>query len=118
MSNKLKGKLGEELARDYLVRRGFEILDTNFRYSRYGEIDIIAYKNYAIYFIEVKYRTSNAFGTPLEAITQKKLEKIYLSAKYYITQSAKKFKSYKISAISVLDTKNGPVVDFIENIQF
>ena len=54
MSNKLKGKLGENIAKDFLVKKGFKILDTNFHYSRFGEIDIIASKSNVIYFVEVK----------------------------------------------------------------
>lgn len=118
MSNKLKGKLGEQIARDYLIKKGYEILDTNFRYSRYGEIDIIAFKNSIICFVEVKYRTSNTFGTPLEAITKSKLEKIQLSANYYLSQTKKKFKSYRIEALSILDKKGEFEINHIENIQF
>lgn len=113
MSNKLKGKLGEQIAQDFLVQKGYEILEKNFRYSRYGEIDIIALKDGGISFVEVKYRTSNAFGMPLEAITKSKLEKIYLSAKYFLSQTKIKFKSYSIDAISIF----GSEIKHIKNIQ-
>ena len=112
MSNKLKGKLGEKLAKDFLLNKGFEILETNFHYSRYSEVDIIAYKSGIIYFVEVKYRTTNFFGMPFEAITKSKLEKIKACAQYYLSNTNKKFKSYKISAISILNSK----IDFIESV--
>ena len=112
MSNKLKGKLGENIAKDFLVKRGFKILDTNFRYSRFGEIDIIASKSNIIYFVEVKYRTTNTFGTPFEAITKQKLEKILSSAKFYLSKCSESYGSYRLSAISILGEK----IDFIENI--
>ena len=117
MSNKLKGKYGEEIARDFLLERGFKILDCNFRYSRYGEIDIIAIKNKIIHFVEVKFRTSEFFGMPQEAITKSKLEKIYLSAKYYLSQTKEKFTTFYLSAISILKTNREFKIDFIENIQ-
>ena len=114
MSNKIKGKLGEEIARDFLLKRGFEILDTNFRYSRYGEVDIVAIKSNIVYFIEVKYRTTNAFGMPFEAVTKSKLEKINACARYYLSLCKKKYKAYRISVVSILNEK----IDFIENVLF
>lgn len=112
MSNKLKGKLGEDKAKEFLLKRGFKILDTNFRFSRFGEVDIIAQKSNIIYFVEVKYRTTNAYGMPFEAITKSKLEKIISCAQYYLSQSKEKCRSYRISAVSILDNK----IEFIENI--
>ncbi len=112
MSNKLKGKSGEDIAVEFLSKKGFKILARNFRYSRYSEIDIIAKKDNVIYFIEVKYRTNSSFGTPFEAITKSKIEKIKKGVSYFIAQTHEKFSSYRLSAISILDGK----IDFIENI--
>ncbi len=114
MSNKTKGKLGENIAKDFLVKRGFKILETNFHYSRYGEVDIIAAKNNIIYFIEVKYRTSTTYGMPFEAITKSKLEKIKACATYYLSTIKKIYANYKISAVSILNSN----IDFIEDIVF
>ena len=72
------------------------------------------YKDDILYFIEVKYRTSDAFGFPLEAITKSKLEKIKAGASYYLSNTKEKFKSYRISAVSILGSK----INFIENILF
>lgn len=118
MSNKLKGKYGEELACKYLIDRGYEIIARNFRYSRYGEIDIIAYKDKVISFVEVKYRTSEFFGTPLEAITKDKLHKIYMCARYFLSITDKKYKSFSIDALSVLSNNDIPEIKHIKNIQF
>ncbi len=112
MSNKLKGKLGENIAKSFLEKRGFKILDSNFRYSRYGEIDIIASKKDVIYFVEVKYRTTKTFGMPYEAITKSKLEKIIASAHFYMANCSKTYSSYKISAVSILNDD----ITFIENV--
>lgn len=118
MSNKTKGKAGEDIAKNYLQKNGYEILDTNFHYSRYGEIDIIACKKDTISFVEVKYRTKNTFGEGLEAITKSKLEKIHLSAKYYLSITKKKFKNYQIDAISILKNKDEEKITHIKNIEF
>ena len=62
------GALGEQLAADHLVRRGFQILERNYR-TRFGELDIIAASNHTIVFCEVKCRVANSAGRdPLESV--------------------------------------------------
>lgn len=87
--NKDIGSFGEALARDYLISKGYKILNMNFR-NKFGEIDIICKKNNLLIFCEIKSRYSNSFGYPIESITcykQKqiiKLSELYLiSKKYY-----------------------------------
>ena len=87
--NKDIGSFGEALARDYLISKGYKILNMNFR-NKFGEIDIICKKNNLLIFCEIKSRYSNSFGSPIEYITcykQKqiiKLSELYLiSKKYY-----------------------------------
>lgn len=62
------GKIGEKLAAEYLEKHGYEIITTNF-YTKRGEIDIIARKDNEIVFVEVKTRSSDSFGKPVEAVT-------------------------------------------------
>ena len=66
------GRLGEELAEKYFSERGYEIIERNFRHSRY-EIDIIAVKNEKIHFIEVKTRQTTLFGLPEDAVDEIKI---------------------------------------------
>ena len=87
--NKDIGSFGEALARDYLISKGYKILNMNFR-NKFGEIDIICKKNNLLIFCEIKSRYSNSFGSQIESITcykQKqiiKLSELYLiSKKYY-----------------------------------
>lgn len=70
-----KGKLGEKIARDFLVKKGYKIVRHRF-YARQGEIDLIGLKDDLIVFIEVKTRTSDAFGSPEQSINQAKIAKI------------------------------------------
>jgi putative endonuclease len=70
----------------YLKNLGLKILETNFR-TCFGEIDIIAQESNAIVFIEVKYRKSSYSGTPQEAVSLKKQEKIIKSAVFYIQKN-------------------------------
>lgn len=78
------GVYGENLACYYLQQKGYKIAARNFRCHRYGEIDIIAIKNDAISFVEVKTRSSAAYGSPLEAVTPEKRARIYRTAEYYL----------------------------------
>jgi len=78
------GKLGEQIAAEYIERYGFRILERNFRPGRLGEIDIIATENEYICFIEVKTRTSASFGTPAEAVDYAKRKKIKSLALIYL----------------------------------
>ena len=71
MNNRLKGAYYEERAAAFLKSLGFDILSRNYR-SPAGEIDIIAGRNGIISFIEVKYRATDAFGIPSEAVDRKK----------------------------------------------
>ncbi|MBQ8847920.1 MAG: YraN family protein [Candidatus Gastranaerophilales bacterium] len=117
MTNKTIGKYGEDLAKDFLIKNNFEILEMNYRYSKIAEIDIIAKKGDTVHFIEVKTRTQTFFGSPLEAINQNKLKQIYSCAKYYLQNSKKHYKKMQIDAIGiVLNKKELVKIDFIEDI--
>ena len=117
MTNKTIGKYGEELAKNFLIKKGYKILEMNYRYSKLAEIDIIALKNDIVHFVEVKTRNSSIFGTPLEAINYKKLASIFKCANYYLQNSDKKYKAMQIDAIGIVLNKNTEEkIDFIENI--
>lgn len=77
------GAFYEKKAEQYLIQKGYQILECNFR-NRSGEIDIIAKDNESICFIEVKYRTTRKFGSPLEAVDIKKQNQIRKVAGYYL----------------------------------
>lgn len=74
--------LGENAAAEFLKKKGYIILERNFR-KGYGEIDIIAVKNSTLVFIEVKTRSSDKFGTPFEAISSWKLRSLIRGANFY-----------------------------------
>lgn len=105
-------KLGEDKACEYLHQHGYKIIERNFRKS-YGEIDIVATDKDTLVFIEVKTRTSNSFGSPLESITYWKLKSLIKTAQYYKMTHPKLPDSLRIDAVSVT-LANSEVVENIE----
>jgi putative endonuclease len=79
------GEKGERLAIQYLVKLGYQILETNWRYSR-AEVDIIAMDGPVLVFLEVKTRATAAFGRPEEFITARKERLLTDAAHAYIDQ--------------------------------
>jgi putative endonuclease len=77
------GTHGELLAKEYLERSGYEILDQNWTFGR-SELDLIAYKNGLIIFAEVKTRSSNAFGEPEDFAGEAKQKQMALAAEEYV----------------------------------
>ncbi len=79
------GNLGEEIAAKYLKKQGYKILERNFRYKGYGEIDIIAKKGEDLHFIEVKTRENiGDTYTPEDNITYFKKRQLIKLSKIYL----------------------------------
>ncbi len=94
------GKAGENLAKTYLVKNGYTILETNYRYKK-AEIDIIATKENILAIIEVKTRTSTAFGEPESFVNNKKI-KLILEATNAFIESKNLDYEVSLDIISVL----------------
>jgi putative endonuclease len=86
VSDKIKkGKEGEKLAADFLVSKGFEIVERNYRHKQ-SEIDLVVKKNNWLIFVEVKLRTSDAYGYPEDFVDYKKAKNIIDGAEEYTYQ--------------------------------
>ncbi len=109
-------KLGEDKACEYLKRLGFKIIERNFR-KGYGEVDVVGIEETkkdgkVLVFIEVKTRTSNQFGSPLEAISHWKLKSLIKTARFYKLIHPNLPESLRIDAVAVI--LNGQNVQGIE----
>lgn len=98
--NKSKGNFGEDLASKFLIQNGYKVIKRNF-HSRFGEIDIIATKNNTLVFVEVKTRSNSRFGSPIEAVTPKKVENIRKTAEYFCMQNPQMPQKLTIEVVSV-----------------
>lgn len=115
MSTTESGKRAEKMAARYLAQKGYKVIEQNFR-NRFCEIDIIAIKDRQIIFIEVKYRRSDAFGNPLEAITKNKFDRVKRAIDFFI----KEYPDYidyqpKIDVISISGDFGSAKINHLEN---
>jgi len=78
-----KGKEAEQLAEKYLEKKGYRILERNFRSGK-GEIDLIGFKDAWIVFFEVRYRKNNDYGYPEQTISNKKEKLLWETALEYV----------------------------------
>lgn len=106
-----KGRWGENVAAEFLQKRGYGIIERNYR-CRAGEVDIIAEKSGVIHFVEVKTRSGEKFGSPLEAINYYKMSHIINTAGYYIYIKGLEGFDISIDAIGIC----GDRIEFIEGI--
>ena len=77
------GKLGEELAVDFLEKNGYEILETNWTYQK-AEVDIIALKDGILAVVEVKTRSSIDLGLPQDFVKPKKIQLLVKAINEYV----------------------------------
>lgn len=106
-SNKYSlGKAGEKIACEFILEKGFKILEKNYRFGKSGEIDIIAQKNETIVFVEVKSRSNSTYGGPLYSISNKKKNTIKKVANHYIVSNnliENALLEYRYDLITLLD---------------
>jgi putative endonuclease len=116
MNRKDTGNLGENLAANSIKKRGYRILERNYR-CKQGEIDIVAEKKESLVFIEVRTKKSNDFGIPEESVTSFKKEKLISAAFNYLTEHQKHSSIWRIDFIAVeLDNKGKMKrIEIIEN---
>lgn len=98
------GKIAEDMAADYLQKKGYKILVRNFRFQK-AEIDIIAEKDNLIIVVEVKARSTDAFILPQEAVTKTKIRSIVLAANHYLEEFNRQ-NEVRFDIISVLPDEN------------
>lgn len=111
------GRLGEKIASRFLAQNGYRLIFKNFR-SPFGEVDIVAIDKDTLVFIEVKTRRGHAYGTPEEAITPRKLNKIRRVGEYITNRCPNLPKKERIdlAAVDVSVVGQGIVVRIIKNI--
>ena len=96
------GAAGEALVADWYRANGYEVLETNWR-CRQGELDLIVRKGRVLVFCEVKTRTTDAFGTPAEAVTREKRDRIRRLAAVYLEDAPFRAREVRFDVAGILD---------------
>jgi putative endonuclease len=110
------GRQGETAAREYLTRRGVRILVENFTCAA-GEVDLIGRERGVLVFIEVKARTSNAFGPPHLAVHRRKQRQIVRAAQWYLAEQRTPDAPSRFDVLAVTFRKDGspPRIDWVKD---
>ena len=114
-STKKTGGAGEDLAAAVLVKKGFRLIERNYRYGK-GEIDIIAKDGDLLVFIEVKARKNLEFGPPELAITRGKQNQIKKIAAAYLYEKEIKDTQCRFDVVAIqFMPKQNPKINHIKN---
>jgi putative endonuclease len=107
------GKEGEQIAADFLQKKGYTISYRNYRYLK-AEIDIIAKKDEIVAIVEVRSRRSDYIENIAETVTKKKINLLVMAADYYIL-SADLDVEVRFDIITILKNKNRFEIEHLEN---
>lgn len=108
------GKYCEDRAVLFLKKKGYRILERNYR-SLFGELDVIARDGNTLVFIEVKSLTSSLFGPPYLKLTKKKRANIIKSALSYLKRKSLLEAKCRIDVISISLDRKGGGIELIKN---
>lgn len=107
------GKQGEEIAAQYLIDKGYEILERNWR-NRHMEIDIIAKDGDELVIVEVKTRQTDEYGNPDVAVTLQKQRLLISAANAYLFRNNLDVET-RFDIISIVFKEGKPVIEHIED---
>lgn len=114
MTQKNKGVAGEELALQFLAKRGYEIIERNFRLP-FGEIDIVAMDGETLCFVEVKARKSTDHGDPAEFVSWFKQKRLIRAAQAYLKIYHKDEVMCRFDVVTIITDVNPLKIELIEN---
>ena len=114
MNTKITGNIGENKAAAYLENKGFSIIERNYR-TKGGEIDIIAYKDSVIVFVEVKSLPNGSPEFLQRELNRQKLQRIVKTSKRFLLNHRQYSNSYVRYDVMVIDMPGMPDVYHIEN---
>lgn len=114
---KLLGKKGEDIALSYLTKKGYQLVARNYRFSRYGELDLVMRDGKYLVFIEVRTKKNKMYGSPLETIDYAKRRQIEKMAQLFLVKEKLSQDTFcRFDAIGIiLPEKNEPEIEHIQD---
>jgi len=107
------GKKGEQLAVDFLIENGYEIVEINYRFDK-AEVDIIAKKEDTLAIVEVKTRSTSDFGNPQDFVKPKQIQRLVKAVDEYVTVN-KLDVEVRFDIIAIVKEKKGFNIEHLEN---
>jgi putative endonuclease len=114
MEKKELGKKGEEVALRFLKKRGYRIIEQNY-VCKMGEMDLIAKEKDTLAFIEVKTRTSTAFGPPQLAVNSSKQRQLSKVALYFLKEKKLEDVKARFDVVAIILGQNGEEIELIKD---
>lgn len=111
---KRTGRRGEDIALTYLISKGYQLLERNWRCST-GELDIIMTDGSTLIFVEVRTRQGENFGLAIESVTPAKQARLIELAQTYLQQQSVSSLAWRIDVVAVQLGPGSPHVEHIEN---
>lgn len=112
--NQVLGFRGERIAEKWLERKGWRVLQRRFR-DGHRDLDLIAERLGTVAFVEVKARSGEAFGAPVEAVDWRKKRELVRSARTWISRHGRLGETYRFDVIGVLISPDHVFVRHVEN---
>ena len=109
------GREGENLAKVYLEKKGYKFLDRNFK-RIHGEVDLIMMDGDVIVFVEVKTRTTRSSESPIESISEQKLNHVRRAAEHYLYEKQIEDRYCRFDAIGVQIIAGQPHIEHLEDV--
>jgi putative endonuclease len=114
ISKQALGREGERLAELFLKKKGYKIVQRNYR-CRGGEVDLIVLDRKVVVFVEVKTRTDHGFGSPLEAVARIKQRRMILAAQLFLHEKKLHERDARFDVVGISWPGAEPVVEHIQN---
>ena len=113
-TKQLLGREGEKIAERYLKKKGYKLVERNYRCLS-GEVDLIVLDRRVIVFVEVKTRSDDRFGTPFEAVEARKQQKMIRAAQFFLHAKGLQQREARFDVVGISWPGRQPVVEHIEN---
>jgi len=107
------GKKGEQLAVDFLIKKGYNIIERNYRFDK-AEVDIIAQQNDILAIIEVKTRSTTDFGNPQDFVKPKQIQRLVKAVDAYVIENNLDVE-VRFDIIAIVKEKNNFNIEHLEN---
>ncbi|GAA3558785.1 YraN family protein [Snuella lapsa] len=107
------GKKGEQLAEDFLLKKGYVIKERNYRFDK-AEVDIIAQLNEILAIVEVKTRSTIDFGNPQDFVKPKQIQQLVKAVDAYIIKNNLNV-DVRFDIIAIIKKGNGYTIEHLEN---